>query len=312
MAASEEGVCVVMPVLNEKDYIREAVESLMAQEYAPLEIIVYDGGSADGTLDILKEYPLEVVEEVGLRQMAAINRGWRRTTAPFVTWMAGDDRLKPGAIGRLVNELRQHPEAAVAHGDAEVIDANGAVLSHISPGQVQLPELTFWFSLMPQSTVIRRAALERSGIMDETRRFAADYDLFLRLAQYYTFHYVPFVAAQWRSHAASEDARNYEMVGDAVIDVVDGFFQRADLTEVQRSLWPRARTGSRCFAGGNFCLVGKRVRALSMLWQALQGDPSLLWRTRQGRHFLLRLMSPVQVPPFRLKGGRSLVFRGIE
>jgi len=300
-----------MPVLNEQAYIREAVESLVAQEYEPLEITVYDGGSTDGTLDILKQYPLQVTVELGLGQMAAINRGWSRTSAPFVTWMAGDDKLKPGAIARLANELRDHPEAAVVHADAEAIDAHGRVMAQLKPGNVQLPELAFWFTLVPQSSMIRRQALERSGLMDEGRRFAADYDLFLRLAQYYRFHYVPFSAAQYRSHADSEDSKNYEKVGEAVVDVVDAFFRRADLTEVQRGLWPRARTGSRCFAGGTFCLAGKRVRAWNMLWQALQGDPSLLWRTRLGRHFLLRLISPVQIPPFRLKG-RSLVFRGIE
>ena len=247
---------MVVPILNEARYLRESMDSLMLQDYQPLEIIVYDAGSTDGTLDILRAYPVEVIVEPGLGQMAAINRGWRRTSAEFVTWWAGDDRYKPGAIRRLVEELQAHPEVGFVHADADVIDEQGDIVRHNAPGDIQFPHLVFEFSMLSQTALIRRSALERSGMMDESRRFAADWDLFLRLAQYYPVAYAPFTAADYRMHAGSEDRRNPERAGEAAIDVLDRFFERSDLTVEQRALRADGIVGSRLFAASCYLISG--------------------------------------------------------
>ena len=193
--------------------------------------------------------------------MAAINRGWRRTSAEFVTWWAGDDRYKPGAIRRLVEELQAHPEAGFVHAEAEVIDEHGDIIRHNAPGDVQLRDLVFEFSMLSQTALIRRSALERSGMMDESRRFAADWDLFLRLAQYYPILYAPFTAAEYRVHAGSEDRQNLEKVGKAAIDVLDRFFERSDLTVEQHALRTEGIVGSRLCAGGCYLTAGNVAEA---------------------------------------------------
>lgn len=302
MANDKPQVCVVVPILNEARYIRESMDSLLAQDYQPLEIIVYDAGSTDGTLDILKNYPVELIVERGLGQMAAINRGWRRTSAEFVTWWAGDDRYRPGAISRLVEELQAHPEVGFVHAEADIIDEHGAVLRHNAPGNIQFRDLVIEFSMLSQTALIRRSALDRSGMMDEGRRLGADWDLFLRLAQYYPVHYARFTAAEFRSHANSEDNQDYEKGGKAVIDVVDRFFERTDLTEEQRALRPDAFAAARLNAGWSLCVVGKRREARRMLLQALRARPSLLLKTGAGRRLLLRLLLPIGWTPHQLRG----------
>lgn len=286
-------VCVVVPILNEARFLRESMDSLMAQDYQPLEVVVYDGGSTDGTLDILKTYPMEVVVEPGLGQMAAINRGWRRTSAEFVTWWAGDDVYYPGAIRRLATELQAHPEAGLVHGDIDVIDENGAVTRHVAPGDIQLPELIdFNLNIMVQSTLFRRTSLERSGMLDERRRLAADWDLYLRLAQYYPTCYVPFTAATRRMHSGSEDAHDVEGVLKAVVDVMDCFFRRPDLTNDQRKLRKRGVACSRLSLASFYSLAGKREQSVRLLWEVARALPSMLFTARRGRHTMLRLMIP--------------------
>ena len=307
MSDKNPSVCVVVPLLNEARYLRESMDSLLAQDYWPLEIIVYDAGSTDGTLEILKTYPVEVIIEPGLGQMAAINRGWQRTSAEFVTWWAGDDLYKPGAIRRLAGELRAHPEAGFVHADADIIDEKGEIIAHIAPGDIQLRDLVAAFDMMAQSALIRPAALERAGMMDETRRLAADWDLFLRLAQYYPARYVPFTAAERRIHSGSEDAKNIEAGGDAAIDVIDRFFERPDLTTEQRLLQKRGVAGSRLVAGWNYCVAGKRNLAWRMLFEALHATPSLLWMTKAGRRLLVRLMIPVPLQPYQWRFFKQLV-----
>jgi glycosyltransferase involved in cell wall biosynthesis len=289
-------VCVVVPLLNEVQYIRESIESLLAQAYAPLEIIVYDAGSTDGTLDILREYPVELIVEPGLGQMAAINRGWRRTSAEFVTWWAGDDRYKPGALGRLAASLQTHPDAGVVHAEADIIDAEGYVVGHIAPGPVSFDDLAVEFKMISQTTLIRRSALERSGMMDEGRRYSADWDLFLRLSAHVPFVYERFTAAEYRTHSGSEDNRNLVRAAAGAIEVIDSFFSRADLTPAQRERGAAARAGVRLFAGWCAVVGGARRAAWRLLADALREDPRMLFATRAGPRLLMRLLLPVALP----------------
>jgi glycosyltransferase involved in cell wall biosynthesis len=301
MAITQPSIAVIMPLLNESAYVREALDSLLLQRYEALEIIVYDGGSTDGTLDILRDYPVEVHFEPGLGQMAAINRGWERTTAEFVTWMAGDDRLRPGTLQRLSQSLQASPAAAVVHADAAIIDGQGRLVGLLQPGNVQLRELIFEFTLVPQTALIRRAALKRSGMFDARQRLAADHDIFLRLAQYFPFQYVGFTAADYRIHAGSQDAQDRPAVAQAVIQVVSQFFMRPDLTPEQLSWRKRGMAGAYLFAGAAYCLVGDKHSAWPLLRQAFTMSPTAVLATRRGLGVVARLLSPVAIGPYRLR-----------
>jgi glycosyltransferase involved in cell wall biosynthesis len=306
-ASSKPQVSIVVPILNEVRYVREAMDCLIQQDCPDMEVIIYDGGSTDGTLEILREYPYEVVVEPGLSQMAAINRGWQRTNAEYVTWMAGDDRYKLGALSRLLGEIKSTPEVAVVHAEADLIDENGKVFGHLAPGNLQFKELAFEFTLIPQTAIIRRSAFLKSGMMDETRRLAADYDLFLRLAQYYPFRFVPFTAADYRLHSGSEDAKNLDKAQDALFDVVTSFFNRKDLSPDQRRLWKRSFTGACLFAGTNNCRLANRKSGWKWFFKAIQTDPWAATTTRKGLGLLLRLISPLKIQPYRLRTFQAFI-----
>lgn len=293
---SAPSICVVVPILNEARYIRESIESLLQQDHAPLEIVVFDAGSTDGTLEILREYPVEVIVEPGLGQMAAINRGWQRTEAEFVTWWAGDDRYRPGALARLAAALRAHPEAGVVHAEADIIDADGVVVGHLAPGDITFDDLAVEFTMVSQTTLIRRSALARSGMMDESRRFSADWDLFLRLAQYVPFRHERFTACEYRTHPGSEDNRNLLLAGAAAIDVVDTFFRRPDLTPAQCRRARAGRAGARLFAGWCAVVAGARARAWQLLGESLREDPRIVFTSRAGPRLIGRLLVPVTLP----------------
>jgi glycosyltransferase involved in cell wall biosynthesis len=298
--ADAPALAVVVPTLNEAAFIREALDGLMAQNYPNLQVTAYDGGSTDGTIEILRSYPIEVEVEPGLGQMAAINRGWRRTTAEFVTWMAGDDRLWLGALARLAQALRDNPQAAAAHADARIVDEGGKPIGQLRPGNVQLRELAFEFTLVPQTSLIRRTALERSGAFDESLRLAADHDLFLRLAQYYPLVYVPFLAADYRVHAGSQDAHDQFAVGQATVAVVTRFFQRGDLSAEQLAMRAHALAGANLFAGTCLCLAHRRREAWPFWWRAAKLD-SATPATRRGMGLLLRLLSPIYLRPYQAR-----------
>ena len=293
-------VAYAVPLLNEAAYVREAVQSLVSQTYPSLEIHVIDAGSTDGTIEILSELgvPVEVVQKLG--QMATINRVWRATTAKYVGWWAGDDVMYPGAVGRLAEALEGAPDAVVAHGDADLIDASGRRLARHVAGQIQLRELVSAFRLVPQSSLIRRDALAQSGMMNESLRLAADWDLFLRLAQYGRLEYVPSVLSARRIHAGSEDAQDLASGARACIEVVSSFFERPDLTAAQRRLRARGFAATTLLAGWAAAMGGDRAGAIRALRDAFGADPKAIWDTPQGRRLMLRLAFGGAVDRFSL------------
>jgi glycosyltransferase involved in cell wall biosynthesis len=292
MTDSLPRVVYAVPLLNEVHYVREAIGSLLDQTYPSFDVRVIDAGSTDGTLDVLREMGVDVEIVPRLGQMAAINRVWRDTDAELVGWWAGDDLMYPGAIEAMVAGFVGDPGAGVVYADARFIDASGRVIGEHKTPRMGLPELLHQFRLMSQSTLIRRDALSRSGMMDESRRLAADWDLFLRLAQYERFTYVPFVATARRMHEESEDHQDGMASGLACFDVVRSFLERGDLTPKQRGLERSAMAAAELSVGWAAVHAGNRREAMTRLARAIASYPPVLWRTHQGPRVLGRLLLP--------------------
>ncbi len=308
MSLGNPKICIVIPILNEAAYLKESLDSLMAQKYQPIELVCYDGGSTDGSLDILAQYPIRTHVIKGLGQMASINAGWKATDAEFVTWWAGDDRYLPGALSCLVAELKKHPSASFVHADADVIDEHGTIIGRSTPGHVTLVDLVGGFPVVPQTTLIRRSALAKAGMMNESLRLAADWDLYLRLLQYYPSHYLPLTVAQRRIHAGSEDSVNVGRSGEACSVVLNSFFSRPDLTVDQLQLKRRALACAQLSQAWASVVSNSRDDAWDNLWAAIKLHPPSPISTRVGRHLLARLLWPFKVGPRQINLLRRTVF----
>ena len=120
---------IVTPSFNYAKYIRECLDSVRNQEGVTVEHLVFDAGSTDGSLDILREYPhvnLTVEPDKGMSD--AINKGFRRARGEWVMWLNTDDRLLPGSLKAVADFAANHPEADVIHGAFNYIDADGHFL----------------------------------------------------------------------------------------------------------------------------------------------------------------------------------------
>jgi len=124
-------VSIITPSYNQSAYLEQAIQSVLGQDYTPLEYIVVDGGSADGSAEIIQRYASRLawwVSERDAGQADAINKGLRRASGEIVAWLNSDDLYQPGAIAQAVAALRDHPEAGLAFGDAITIDARGRTI----------------------------------------------------------------------------------------------------------------------------------------------------------------------------------------
>src|SRR5262245_30454330 len=115
-------VSIITPSLNQAQFIERSIQSVLAQQWRPLEHMVFDGGSTDGTLDILKKYngQLRWVSEPDNGQSDAVNKGIRTATGDVIGWLNSDDIYYPGAVKLAVEFLAAHPELDAVYGMAEV------------------------------------------------------------------------------------------------------------------------------------------------------------------------------------------------
>ena len=193
-------VSVVIAAYNEAPFLDEALRSVLAQTYAPIEVIVVDDGSTDGTADVAAAHPVEVIRRPHLGPAAARNVGLRRAQGEYWTVFDGDDRMPPDRIERQVAHLAAHPGCDVVLGLTEAF---------VSPGQPRPPHYNpIWdhgpFPGHPGTTLARRAALERVGLLDERRILGDDVDWQARAkdAGLRTDH-VDAVCLHYRIHGAN-------------------------------------------------------------------------------------------------------------
>lgn len=178
-------VSVITPCLNSVRTIEAAIRSVLDQNYPNLEYLVVDGGSTDGTVEVIRRYADRLAgweSERDRGQSHAINKGFARATGEIVAWLNADDRYLPGAIRRAVRALSGDPSAAFVYGNARVITPHGVTLS--KPGPMTLPRMMAHLHRrhIPQPTVfLRNRSLKEAGPIDESLHLSMDLDLWTRL-----------------------------------------------------------------------------------------------------------------------------------
>ena len=184
-------ISIITPCLNSADTIEEALASVRAQDYPNVEHVVVDGGSTDGTVELLERADgVRFVSEPDRGRPHAANKGVAMTSGDVVAWLNADDRYEPGALRAVGEALAANPGAAWATGYCRIVDGEGNearrgvtayknfLLRHYSLGLY----LTQNFVSDP-ATFVRRSALERVGLLDERYKMSHDYDLWLRVAR---------------------------------------------------------------------------------------------------------------------------------
>ena len=178
-------VSVVMPSYNHARFLPAAIDSVLAQDDPGLELVVIDGGSDDGSVDILASYGdrLRFVSERDRGQAAAINRGFTLARGEILGWLNSDDLLLPRVVSAVVGVFDEHPEADFVYGRGWDIDEHGRVLEESGVLDFDLWRLIHQRNFIHQpSCFFRRDLFERAGPIDESLNYVLDWDLWIRFA----------------------------------------------------------------------------------------------------------------------------------
>jgi len=201
-------VSIVTPSYNHARYIEATMQSVLTQDYPRIEYIVVDGGSNDGTVEVVKKYEDKLawwVSEKDNGQTDAINKGFARATGSILAWLNSDDTYEPGAVSAAVKYLQEHPKVGMVYGDCNFINENGKVIGRFNSAQTDYRLLRQGYVHIPQQTMFFRSDLwKQVGPLDPSFYFAMDYDLWTRIAARSAIRYVPQTWANFRLHTSGK------------------------------------------------------------------------------------------------------------
>lgn len=201
--------CLVTPSFNQAPYIEATIQSVLSQDAPGLQYIVLDGGSTDGSAEIIRRYGdrlahWESAPDKG--QSDAIHRGFQLGKGNILGWLNSDDTLEPGALERVARVFAENPEVMFVYGDYYCLYPDGR--------RVLKPKVSFDFDIalyaylmIPQPSAFwRREAYEAVGGLNLDLHYAMDWDLFLRIGKRYPqqFVHLPVPLSTFRVHPESK------------------------------------------------------------------------------------------------------------
>jgi len=211
-------ISVITPSFNQGKYIERTIKSVLEQGYPNLEHIIIDGGSTDGTAEIVKRYEKHLVWicERDNGQSDAINKGIRMATGDIICYLNTDDKFEPGALKTVGNILAQDPSVMWLSGRCRIIDEHDReirrviseyknfLLDHYSYRLLLITNL-----ISQPSTFWRRQIVEELGLFDESEHLAMDYEYWLRIGKRYSPKTVNRCLSSFRIHQSSKSAGSF-------------------------------------------------------------------------------------------------------
>lgn len=244
-----ESVSVIIPAYNASEYLREAIESVLAQTYRNFEIIVVDDGSTDETPQIIEGFGKAVH---GIRQpnqglSGARNTGIRHSNTEIIALLDADDLWEPNYLETIMGHLQKHPRASGVYSGFQYIDAIGRILGRpslkvVHPDDFYQSLLTSGNWLVPSAVVLRRSSVYEAGLFDEEIGPVADADLWEKISRTGSLIGIPKALIRYRRHGSNMSNDPVRMV-TAAYRLTEKKFGPAD---GDVSSWPKNKVDAYC------------------------------------------------------------------
>lgn len=224
MADNHPLVTIITPSYNQAEYLEQTLLSVLRQDYPNLEYLVVDGGSTDGSVEIIRKYGDRLawwVSEKDKGQADAINKGFRRATGKYVAWLNSDDVYLPGTIHKAVETLEARPNVGMVYGKLLSINARGEHINTIKYRPFALEDLLAFFIIGQPTVFMRREVLEQAGHLSEDYNYLLDHHLWLRFAALSGLHYTPEPWAAARYHPTAKNMAQAEHFGAEAFKIIE-------------------------------------------------------------------------------------------
>jgi glycosyltransferase involved in cell wall biosynthesis len=237
-------VSVVTPSYNQAEFIEQTMRSVLEQDYRELEYFVIDGGSTDGSVDIIRCYADRLAgweTEKDSGQAEAINKGMKRARGEIVAWLNSDDTFLPGAVAAAVQAFATHPQAVLVYGDTRAVDGENRILNVSQYRQLLLEDLLCFEIIGQPAVFMRQSAYEAAGGLDTSYHFMLDHQLWIKLAQQGEIVHVPQLWAAARYHPGAKNRAQATGFAREAFRLLDWVEAQPDLAPAFKRVERRAR-----------------------------------------------------------------------
>ncbi len=291
--SSSPSVTIVTPSYNQVAFLENTIRSVLAQEYTALEYMIVDGGSTDGSVEIIQRYSDRLawwVSERDSGQAEAINKGLRRAKGEFVAWLNSDDLYLPGAIQQAVAAFQANPGLGMVFGDAITIDAQGKILNRLSFGDWDLLDLVSFRIICQPAVFMRRAVLEKSGYLESSYHYMLDHHLWIKMARCAPIQHIGGSidkggrepAAIWaaaRHHPGAKNVTQAPGFSSETMQILKWMETQPDLEAIIAQNRNRVLAGAYRLNARYLLDGGLPAQALASYWRALTSPPILCHQT---------------------------------
>jgi glycosyltransferase involved in cell wall biosynthesis len=289
-------VSIVTPSYNQAPFLEETLRSVLEQDYEPIEYLVVDDGSTDRSPEIVERYAHRLAwwaRQENAGQVAALNRGFERSTGEYMGYLNSDDTLLPGAVSRMVEELERDRDLWLVYGDALYTDERSRRNGYLPSREFDVVEMVRRADnhVVQPSTLWRREAWERFGPLNEDGWYFFDFEFFLRFPPE-RVRRIPEPLATYRIHseAKSTGAAATRLARDHA-RLAETFFVSDRLPEAARRVAQEGRS-SAFLLGAEFAYEGLDLpRARRYALKGLRLHPahaSPRWLSLLAKSFLPR------------------------
>ena len=274
-------VTIVTPSYEQARFLEETILSVLNQDYPKIEYIIIDGGSQDGSVDIIRKYENRLafwVSEPDRGQADAINKGWERATGEYIGWLNSDDLLLPGAISEAVDFLDKNPNVGFVFGDLLIVDSERKVIDHQCYKDFNIYDIirTAGFISQP-GNLFRRSLYENIGPLDVTLHFQLDLDYWIRAGLACKVGYIRKNLACFRQHPASKTGSKVYKAGDDIQRIYQKIFSQSYLPERLLKLKNESFSNAFLYAAVTYFYSGRRAPAYQLLHKAVIQYPPILF-----------------------------------
>ncbi|MFN8535553.1 MAG: glycosyltransferase family 2 protein [Dehalococcoidia bacterium] len=282
-------ISIVTPSFNQASFLEETMRSVLQQDYPALEYLVLDGGSTDGSADLLTRYAPNLQYAVSAPdggQTEAINTGLARSSGEIVAYLNSDDLYCPGALQEVARVFSAQPDLDILYGERILlIDENSALIGIDRAPSFSIERLLRGDFIFQPTTFMRRRVIERAGPFDPSLRYVMDYEFFLRAAlagcRFERYDGPPLAA--FRLHSQSKTLSKATQGLQEELAMLDKVFASPALSSHLRQLHSRARAqcylnvGYSQYLGGAHRTARRYLRAALGEHRALVMERSFLW-----------------------------------
>jgi glycosyltransferase involved in cell wall biosynthesis len=276
MPSDKPLVSIVTPSFNQATFLEATLRSVLDQDYPHLEYLVIDGGSTDGSLDILRRYENRLarwISEADRGQADAVNKGLRLARGEIVAWLNSDDLYLPGAVSQAVSVLSAYPEVSMVYADGVLIDAHRHVLDWHRYRRYSVLDLLCFEVLLQPTVFVRRDALKAVGLLDESYELILDHELWVRLAAHSPIVHVPQFWAAERTHPEAKTMAAAARFADEARKLIGRATESATLGPLVASHRRRVTANLECFCGRRMIDAGRHAQALRFFARGFVHSP---------------------------------------